>query len=159
MFHVVKDCTVVCVSRWLRSPQALLYDPALRKTLNNLMKKLFIQVCYYLSLFYVLFSVFYCLLIAIFIQLVAEFMRLGAVIIYADFSRIIISTKKHRVSDATTYINYVTANIKNREIFHTIDMKVKRSWEYLMWLDLVSLHIHGNRIFIIQGSESLVILL
>ena len=30
--------------RWLRSPHALLYDPAMRKTLNNLMKKLFIQV-------------------------------------------------------------------------------------------------------------------
>ena len=30
--------------RWLRSQNALLYDPALRRTLHNLMKKLFMQV-------------------------------------------------------------------------------------------------------------------
>lgn len=31
-------------SRWLRSPSSLLYDPALRRILHNLMKKLFMQV-------------------------------------------------------------------------------------------------------------------
>lgn len=30
--------------RWLRTPGSLLYDPALRATLHNLMKKLFLQV-------------------------------------------------------------------------------------------------------------------
>jgi len=34
--------TAVC--RWLRTPGSLLYDPALRATLHNLMKKLFLQV-------------------------------------------------------------------------------------------------------------------
>ena len=46
-----------------RSPNAFLYDPALRKTLLNLMKKLFIQ-------------------------LIAEFKRLGAVVVHADFNRV-----------------------------------------------------------------------
>ena len=34
----------MCFCRWLRSPDALLYDPALRKTLHNIMVKLFMQV-------------------------------------------------------------------------------------------------------------------
>ena len=48
-----------------RSPTACLYDPALRKTLLNLMKKLFIQ-------------------------LISEFKRLGAIVIHGDFNRVII---------------------------------------------------------------------
>ena len=47
-----------------RSPTACLYDPALRKTLLNLMKKLFIQ-------------------------LISEFKRLGAIVIHGDFNRVI----------------------------------------------------------------------
>ena len=35
-------CFVCC--RWIRSPSALLYDPALRRMLHNMMKKLFMQV-------------------------------------------------------------------------------------------------------------------
>ena len=64
-------------------------------------------------------------------------MRLGAAIVYADFTKIIIATKKNRVEDAIGYVEYITANIKNREIFHTMDMKMARCWEYLMWLDAV----------------------
>jgi len=88
----------------------LLYDPALKKTLHNLMKKLFIQ-------------------------LVAEFMRLGSTIVYADFSKIIICTKKSRVSDAVGYVEYVTHSIKNKELFHSIDIKMHQCWEHLIWLD------------------------
>jgi DNA polymerase epsilon subunit 1 len=57
--------------RWLRSPKSLLYDPALGRTLLQLMKKLLLQ-------------------------LVAEFKRLGATIVFADFNRIIIATKKRQ---------------------------------------------------------------
>ena len=39
------------VRRWLRTPGSFLYDPALRATLHNLMKKLFLQVCCIISLF------------------------------------------------------------------------------------------------------------
>jgi len=76
-------------------------------------------------------------------QLVAEFMRLGAIVIHADFSRLIICTKKSRVGDALAYIDYVTHSIKNKELFHSIDIKVTQTWECLMWLDPVrccSLH-------------------
>ena len=50
----------------------MLYDPALRKTLLNLMRKLFVQ-------------------------LISEFKRLGAEVVFADFNRIILNTKKRSV--------------------------------------------------------------
>ncbi len=81
-----------------RSPNALLYDPALRKLLLNLMKKLFVQ-------------------------LISEFKRLGATIIHADFNRIIVGTKKRSLSDALAYVEYVTNTIHNKELFHSIDMR------------------------------------
>lgn len=46
MFSIIHNLMIVVYMfyRWLRSPNALLYDPALRRTLHNLMKKLFMQV-------------------------------------------------------------------------------------------------------------------
>lgn len=45
VFFVITYLMMISISsRWLRSPSSLLYDPALRRTLHNLMKKLFMQV-------------------------------------------------------------------------------------------------------------------
>jgi len=45
VFVVITFLMMIFISsRWLRSPSSLLYDPALRRTLHNLMKKLFMQV-------------------------------------------------------------------------------------------------------------------
>jgi len=82
----------------------------LKKTLLQLMKKLFLQ-------------------------LVAEFRRLGAVVVYADFNKIILNTKKRTVGDALSYVKYVTDNIKNKEIFHSIEMTFVQSWDILLWCD------------------------
>jgi len=71
-------------------------------------------------------------------QLVAEFMRLGAIVVYADFSRIVLCTKKSRTVDALAYVEFITASIRNRELFHSIDIKIGECWELLMWLDPVS---------------------
>ena len=57
------DEQVINFYRWLRSPSSFLYDPALYRTLLNLMKKLFMQ-------------------------LIAEFKRLGATIVYASFAKV-----------------------------------------------------------------------
>jgi len=73
----------------------------------------------------------------LFLQFVAEFMRLGSIIVYADFSRLIICTKKSRVADALGYVEYITASMKNKELFHAIDLKLINCWECFMWLDSV----------------------
>ena len=108
--NIYADYQIVHFYRWLRSPSSLLYDPALRKTLLQLMKKLFLQ-------------------------LVAEFRRLGAVVVYADFNKIILNTKKRTVTDAVSYVKYITDNIKNKEIFHSIEMTVVQAWDLLLWCD------------------------
>ena len=48
----------------------------------------------------------------LFLQLVSEFKRLGAVVIHADFNKIILNTKKRTVEDAMAYVQYVTESIK-----------------------------------------------
>ena len=108
--NIYADYQIVHFYRWLRNPSSLLYDPALRKTLLQLMKKLFFH-------------------------LVSEFKRLGSIIVYADFNKIIVNTKKRTVSDAVSYVNYITENIKNKEIFHSIEMGVGSVWDILLWCD------------------------
>ena len=108
--NIYADYQIVHFYRWLRNPSSLLYDPALRKTLLQLMKKLFFH-------------------------LVSEFKRLGSIIVYADFNKIIVNTKKRTVTDAVSYVNYVTENIKNKEIFHSIEMGLGSVWDVLLWCD------------------------
>ena len=48
------------------------------------------------------------------LHLVAEFKRLGAVIIFADFNRILISTKKRAFVDANAYVEYISKHIRNK---------------------------------------------
>ncbi|XP_040567537.1 DNA polymerase epsilon catalytic subunit A [Lepeophtheirus salmonis] len=108
--NVFADYQIIHFYRWLRSPNSLLYDPALRKTLQNLMKKMFMQ-------------------------LVAEFKRLGAIVIFGDFNRLIICTKKRNFKDALAYVEYVTNTIHEKEIFNSIDMKFTKAWDYLLWCD------------------------
>ncbi|KAJ8035463.1 DNA polymerase epsilon catalytic subunit A [Holothuria leucospilota] len=108
--NVLADYQIIHFYRWLRSPSALLYDPALRRTLQNLMKKLFLH-------------------------LIAEFKRLGSNIVQANFNRIILCTKKRRIVDAIAYVDYITSSIKSKNLFHGIELTYKQCWEVLMWLD------------------------
>jgi hypothetical protein len=41
-------------------------------------------------------------------RLMAEFKRLGSSVIYANFNRIILCTKKRRIEDAIAYVKYIT---------------------------------------------------
>lgn len=95
--NVFADFQIVHFYRWIRSSNSLLYDPALRRNLNNLMQKIFLQI-------------------------VAEFQRLNAKIIYADFNRIILDSGKKSVVDAISYVEYVVQSIRNKELFHSINL-------------------------------------
>ncbi|XP_067207203.1 DNA polymerase epsilon catalytic subunit 1 isoform X2 [Linepithema humile] len=109
--NVFADYQLIHFYRWLRSSNALLYDPALRRTLHTYMKKLFIQ-------------------------LIAEFKTLGCIIVFANFNKVIVCTKKRSVSDALGYIEFVVQTIRNKELFHSIEITYDQCWEYLIWLDL-----------------------
>lgn len=108
--NVFSDFQIVHFYRWVRSSGALLYDPALRRALNNLMRKLFLQI-------------------------IAEFKRLGAEIIYADFNRIILNSGKKSVVDAIGYVEYIVQSIRNKELFHSVHLSYVQCWDFLMWMD------------------------
>lgn len=108
--NVFSDFQIVHFYRWVRSSNALLYDPALRRALNNLMRKMFLQI-------------------------IAEFQRLGAEIVFADFNRIIVNTNKKTVVDAIGYVEYIVQSIRHKEIFHSIHLSYQQCWEFLWWLD------------------------
>ncbi|XP_060547856.1 DNA polymerase epsilon catalytic subunit A [Pantherophis guttatus] len=108
--NVYADNQVIHFYRWLRSPTSLLYDPALHRMLHSMMKKLFLQ-------------------------LVAEFKRLGSVIIYANFNRIILCTKKRHIEDALAYVEYITHSIHSKELFHSLAISFSCCWEFLLWMD------------------------
>ncbi|XP_067911587.1 DNA polymerase epsilon catalytic subunit A [Heterodontus francisci] len=108
--NVYADNQVMHFYRWLRSPSSLLYDPALHRILHNMMKKLFLQ-------------------------LVAEFKRLGSSVIYTNFNRILLCTKKRRIEDSIGYVEYITKSIHSREIFHSLSISFSRCWEFLLWMD------------------------
>lgn len=95
--NVFADFQVVHFYRWIRSCTSLLYDPALRRNLNNLMQKIFLQI-------------------------ISEFQRLNAKIIYADFNRIILNSGKKSIVDAISYVEYVVQSIRNKELFHSINL-------------------------------------
>uniref|UniRef100_A0A673NLN3 DNA polymerase epsilon catalytic subunit n=1 Tax=Sinocyclocheilus rhinocerous TaxID=307959 RepID=A0A673NLN3_9TELE len=110
--NIYADNQVMHFYRWLRSPSSLLYDPALHRTLLNMMKK-------------------------IFLQLVAEFKRLGSSVIYGNFNRLILCTKKRRIDDAIAYflMQCESLNIHSKEIFHSLSITFSRCWEFLLWMD------------------------
>uniref|UniRef100_A0A3P8WLR8 DNA polymerase epsilon catalytic subunit n=1 Tax=Cynoglossus semilaevis TaxID=244447 RepID=A0A3P8WLR8_CYNSE len=111
MYHnVYADNQVMHFYRWLRSPSSLLYDPALHRTLLNMMKK-------------------------VFLQLVAEFKRLGSTVVYGNFNRIILCTKKRRTDDGIGYVEYITNSIQSKEIFHSLSLSFSQCWEFLLWMD------------------------
>ena len=108
--NIFADFQIIHFYRWLRDSNSLLYDPALHRILYTLMHKLFLH-------------------------LVAEFRRLGSIIVYADFNKIVVCTKKKRVEDAIAYVQYIVNSIRGKEWFHSIDISFSQCWEYLMWLD------------------------
>lgn len=72
------------------------------------------------------------------VQLIAEFKRLGSNIVYANFSRMILCTKKRRVADALAYVEFITNSIRSRELYRLIDISYSKYWQTLVWMDPVS---------------------
>ncbi|XP_054717403.1 DNA polymerase epsilon catalytic subunit A-like [Uloborus diversus] len=108
--NVFADNQIANFYRWLRSPQSLLYEPAIKQILNNLMKKMFSQ-------------------------LIFEYQKLGAIIVSATYLRVVLCTKRKKVPDAMAYSRYVNECIRNKEVFHGLQFQVEAIWEYLLWSD------------------------
>lgn len=122
--NIFADQQLSHLFRWLKDPHSLLYEPSLKRILDNLISKMFNQ-------------------------LVNEFQRLGSHVVYASLSRIIVCTKRRSVSDASAYVEFVVNSMRNKELFHSIDFDVKQAYKILLWMDPVrisssSAAIHGS---------------
>ncbi|XP_064470762.1 DNA polymerase epsilon catalytic subunit A-like [Ornithodoros turicata] len=120
--NVFADFQLAQLFRWLKSPRAFMYEPALKRILSNLMQKMFMQ-------------------------LLAEFERLGMTVVHANSNRVVACTKRHRLDDGLAHAEYVIDSIRNKELFHSLQISVQNTWEFLLWLDSAN---HGG----VRGKQS-----
>lgn len=111
--NIFADQQLSHLFRWLKDPNSLLYEPSLKRILDNLISKMFNQ-------------------------LVNEFQRLGSRVVFSSCSRIIVCTKRKSVDDASAYVEFVVNSMRSKELFHSIDFNVKQAFKVLLWMDPVS---------------------
>ena len=66
------------------------------------------------------------------IQLLSELKRLGSMIIFANFSSIVLCTKKQNVEDTLSYMEYISNSIVSKDIFHSMVLTVRKVQILLM---------------------------
>ncbi|KAF7639302.1 DNA polymerase epsilon catalytic subunit [Meloidogyne graminicola] len=108
--NLIADQLVVNMHRWLSNPNSLLFNPSIKNALNILMKKL-------------------CLL------LVAEMQKLGAKIIFCSFKKIILSTERHSLPLAKSFINSLLISINKKPIFASLQLGIIHFSVILLWID------------------------
>ena len=96
--------------RWVSSPAAKLFDPALHKFVHGLMRKTFSQ-------------------------LVAEFRRLGSEVVHADFHKLFLLTNKPSSATGFAYANYIVASVTSRDLFRYVQLDIVKFWDHLVWMD------------------------
>ncbi|XP_042956181.1 DNA polymerase epsilon catalytic subunit A-like [Carya illinoinensis] len=108
--NVYADAILQHLYRWLCSPQSKLHDPALHRILHKVMRK-------------------------VFALLLAEFRKLGAKIVFANFSKIIIDTGKFDLSAAKAYCDSLLKTLKTRDLFEWIEFEPLNFWHSLLFMD------------------------
>lgn len=104
------DAILQHLYRWLCSPMSKLHDPALHRVLHKIMKK-------------------------VFALLLAELQKLGATIIFADFSKIIIDTGKVDILAGRAYCDCLIKTLQTRDLFEWIELEPLRFWHSLLFMD------------------------
>ncbi|KAM7543304.1 hypothetical protein Aperf_G00000018284 [Anoplocephala perfoliata] len=109
--NALADEQIIYFYHWLRSPTSLLYDPALRRTLQKLMKK-------------------------VFLKLVDELNQThGLDVVYANFSRLLLCTHQLDVMDALSRTDGLSQMLQAKPLFVHIDLQYARGWHQLLWYD------------------------
>ncbi|XP_020246667.1 DNA polymerase epsilon catalytic subunit A-like [Asparagus officinalis] len=108
--NVFADAIQQHLYRWLCSPLSKLHDPALHRVLHKVMEK-------------------------IFAHLLVELQKLGATLIFANFSKIIIDTGKIDLPAAHEYCYSLLKNLKSRDLFERIKLEPLHFWHYFLFMD------------------------
>jgi len=107
------DAMLMNFYRWLSSTSSLLYDPALHRMVQLLMKK-------------------------VWTQLLAEVCSLGATIIYASFTRLVIASSKTSLTEGQAYVDFVLSSLSAKPIFSFLRVTPMRFWSSLLFLDAMN---------------------
>lgn len=88
----------------------ILYDPSLHYHVHNLSSKALLQ-------------------------LVSEFKRMGAQVIFASRTKMLIQTSKVSVENSFAYGQYILKAARSKPLFHFLDLKIVKYWDILIWMD------------------------
>ncbi|VDO10079.1 unnamed protein product [Rodentolepis nana] len=121
------DEQIIYFYHWLRSSSSLLYDPALRRTLQKLMKKVSLCNISLLKQYQ---------LLMVFLKLVDELNQThGLDVVYANFSRLLLCTHQLDVVDALSRTDGLSRMLQSKSLFFHIDLQYTRGWHQLLWYD------------------------
>ena len=104
------DTLLIHLHRYLNARESLLYDPALKRVIAGLMRK-------------------------VFLRLVSEIRRLGAEVVHADFGKLIIATNRTDLRQAVEYTRFIMETITASPVFEFIHIEPSKYWESLLFLD------------------------
>ncbi|KAE9461327.1 hypothetical protein C3L33_06754, partial [Rhododendron williamsianum] len=125
--NVFADAILQHLYRWLCSPHSKLHDPALHRMLHKVMQK-------------------------VFALLLAEFRKLGAAIVFANFSKVIIDTGKSDLYAAKAYCDSLLKTLQTRDLFEWIELEPVQFWHSLLFMDQARLN--GQSLEGLSESES-----
>ncbi|XP_071932173.1 DNA polymerase epsilon catalytic subunit A-like [Coffea arabica] len=108
--NVFADAMLQHLYRWLCSPKSKLHDPAIYRMLHKVMQK-------------------------VFALLVAEFRKLGATIVFASFSKVIIDTGKSDLLAAKAYCDSLLKTLQTRDLFEWIEFEPLQFWHSFLFMD------------------------
>lgn len=100
--------------RWACSTRSALFEPALQRFLQRLMRKTMLQ-------------------------LLAEFRRLGVSVVYASYTRLFLLTNKPTAGSAAAFGRYLLSAVTSRELFKHLGLSIVHFWEYLVFLDIANM--------------------
>uniref|UniRef100_A0A183V497 DNA polymerase epsilon catalytic subunit n=1 Tax=Toxocara canis TaxID=6265 RepID=A0A183V497_TOXCA len=107
----IADQVVINIYRWVHSPRALLYEPAIARAADMLVTKL-------------------CLL------LVAEVSRMGGEVMHASQSRLVICTKRCNMQLAEAFVSSLINTLRHNPLFAAVYIAPLNYWNILLWMDM-----------------------
>ncbi|VDN30065.1 unnamed protein product, partial [Cylicostephanus goldi] len=102
------DEVVMSLSRWLHSPDSLLFDPAITRSVSILERKLVLL-------------------------LAAECERLGAKIIHATPTKLVLDTGKREHEQGTAFTELLLQSLGQNPLFAALHMTPTHRWTTLLW--------------------------
>lgn len=108
--NVRADEVVITVNRWLHTSAALLYDPALTRSIGVLEKKLVLLLC-------------------------AECERMGARVLHATSQKLVLSTGKLTSREAESFAELLVQTLSTNPLFAALHITPGRCFDTLLWMD------------------------